>query len=261
MIGAAQYLFGQAELHQIAAIHHRHLVGNVGDHAHVMGHQHAAHLTLFAEGADKLEDLILNGDVECCGRLIGDDQLRIAGERDGDNHPLTHATGKLVRILFDAQLRLRDTHRPHQLQCLGKSGFAREVGIGQNGLHQLMLNGEQRVEGGHGVLEDEPDTGTTDGPHLVLALAGDELAIEIDIATGDAARRAQEIDNGVADGGLAGAGFTDHPDNLTLFDREREILHRGQHPVAGGVLDPQVLYFEQGHVYLCGGHPSQIIRP
>ena len=35
----------------------------------------------------------------------------------------------------------------------------------------------------------------------------------------------------------------------------------GQHPVAGGVLDPQVFDFKQGHGYLCGGHPSQIIRP
>ena len=124
VIGAAQHLFGAAKLHQIAAIHHRHLVGNVGDHAHVVGHQHAAHLTLFAEGADELEDLILDGDVERRGRLVGDDEFRIAGEGDGNDHPLAHAAGELVRILLDAQLRARDPHRLHQIQRLGKGRFA-----------------------------------------------------------------------------------------------------------------------------------------
>src|SRR5690606_40985217 len=121
--------------------------------------------------------------------------------------------------------------------------------------------GEQGVEGGHGMLKDETDAGTTDGSHLVLALAGDEFAVEIDVATGDATRWAQQVDDGVAYGGFSGARFAYHTDDLPFFDTQREIFDRGQHPIAGGVLDPQVFHFEQGHVYLCGGHPSQIIRP
>ena len=202
--GATQHLFGGAELHQIPAIHDSHLVGDVGDHAHVVGHQHAAHLTLLAEVADELEDLILNRNVKRRGRLIGDDELGIPRQRYGDDHPLAHATGELVRVLLDAHFRLRYPDRPHQLEGLGKGRLAIEIGVGQYGLHQLLLNGEQRIEGGHGILEDEADTGATDGPHLVLALAGDELAVEVDIATGDATGRAQQIDDGIAYGGLAG---------------------------------------------------------
>ena len=261
VIGAAQHLFRGAELHQIAAVHHRHLVGNVGDHPHVMSHQHAADLALFAQVADELEDLILDGDVQRRGRLIGDDELGIPGEGDGDHHPLAHATGELVRILLDAHVRVRDPHRPHQLEGLGKGRLAGQVGVGEDGLHQLLLHGEQRIEGGHGILEDETDARATNGPHLVLALAGDELAVEVDVTTGDATGRAQQIDDGVADGGFASAGLTDDADDLALFNRKREILDRGKHPVAGGVLDPQVFDFKQGHGYLCGGHPSQIIRP
>ena len=51
-----------------------------------MGHQHAADLALFAQVADELEDLILDGDVQRRGRLIGDDELGIPGEGDGDHH-------------------------------------------------------------------------------------------------------------------------------------------------------------------------------
>ena len=116
-----------------------------------MGHQHAAHLTLLAEVADELEDLVLNGDIQRRCRLIGDDELGIPRQRYGDDHPLAHATGELVRVLLDADFRLRYSDRPHQLEGLGKGGLAIEIGIGQYGLNQLLLNGEQRIEGGHGL--------------------------------------------------------------------------------------------------------------
>ena len=50
------------------------------------------------EVAHQLQDLRLDGDVERGGRLIGDQQLRIAGQRDGDHDPLAHAARKLVGI-------------------------------------------------------------------------------------------------------------------------------------------------------------------
>ena len=46
----------------------------------------------------QLQDLVLDGDVERGGRLVGEQQLGRAGERDGDHHALAHAAGKLVRI-------------------------------------------------------------------------------------------------------------------------------------------------------------------
>ena len=48
---------------------------------------------------DQVEDLRLDRDVERGGRLVGDQQLRIAGERHGDHHALAHAARELVRIL------------------------------------------------------------------------------------------------------------------------------------------------------------------
>ena len=42
-------------------------------------------------------------------------QLRIAGERDRDHHPLPHAAGQPVRIVVEALLRRRDFDASQQL--------------------------------------------------------------------------------------------------------------------------------------------------
>ena len=47
---------------------------------------------------EQVEDLRLDGDVESRGRLVGDEQLRLAGQGHGDHHPLAQAAGELVGI-------------------------------------------------------------------------------------------------------------------------------------------------------------------
>ena len=64
---------------------------------------------VFAEVLDELEDLSLNRHVERGGRLIGDQQVRLAQQRHGDHDALAHAAGELVRILVEALGRAGDT--------------------------------------------------------------------------------------------------------------------------------------------------------
>ena len=47
------------------------------------------------ELSEQVEDLRLDGDVESRGRLVGHEQARSAGERDGDHHALAHAAREL----------------------------------------------------------------------------------------------------------------------------------------------------------------------
>ena len=63
---------------------------------------------------EQVEDLRLHGDVERGGRLVGEQQLRAARERDGDHHALAHAAGQLVRVLVEAPLGLGDADRLQQ---------------------------------------------------------------------------------------------------------------------------------------------------
>ena len=56
--------------------------------------------SLLLQVEDEVEDLRLDGDVERGGRLVGDQHLRIAGERHRDHGALAHAAGQLVRIFL-----------------------------------------------------------------------------------------------------------------------------------------------------------------
>ena len=84
-------------LDDAAGIHHRHLVGAAGDDAEIVGDQDHRHVPALLLARQQVEDLRLHRDVERRGRLVGDQQLGLAGERDGDRHALAHAAGELVR--------------------------------------------------------------------------------------------------------------------------------------------------------------------
>ena len=64
----------------------------------------------------QVEHLRLHGDVERGGRLVGEEQVGVAGERDGDHDALAHAAGEFVRILAEARRGLGDAHRVQRRQ-------------------------------------------------------------------------------------------------------------------------------------------------
>ncbi len=61
---------------------------------------------LLLQPAEQLEDLALDRHVERGGRLVGDQQLGLAGERHRDHHALLLAARQLVRMGRQAALRI-----------------------------------------------------------------------------------------------------------------------------------------------------------
>ena len=57
----------------------------------------SAHAVLGLQPHQQVEDLLLDRHVERGGRLVGDQQLRVAGDGDGDHHALALAARHLVR--------------------------------------------------------------------------------------------------------------------------------------------------------------------
>ena len=51
---------------------------------------------------EQIEDLRLDGRVERRRRLVGDQKIRLAGERHGDHQALVLAAGEFVRIEIEA---------------------------------------------------------------------------------------------------------------------------------------------------------------
>ena len=80
-------------------VHDLHPIGDAGDDAEVVGDEDHAGAELVLDPLDHIEDLGLHRDIECGGRLVGDQHVGVVGDGDGDHDALTHATRELVWIL------------------------------------------------------------------------------------------------------------------------------------------------------------------
>ena len=119
-------------------------------------------------------------------------------------------------ILLQALFRLVHTHQPEHFQRPGVGLGAVAVGVQQDRLAQLVADGVHRVEGRHGVLEDDADLLAAEFAHLALGEFGHVLAVEENLAAGDLARLHENAHDGIGGDGLAAAG----------------LAHDAQHPAA-----------------------------
>ena len=186
--------------------------------------------------AHQVEDLRLDRHVERGGRLVGDQQLRVAGQRHRDHHALPHAAGQLVRILRDAPLRLGDAD---QAQHLDRARVAPPRAssplMQRQRLGDLPADGQHRVERGHRLLEDHRDLVAADRRASRASVSVEQVAAlehgsrpSTMRPGGDAIRR--RIDSEVT--------LLPQPDSPTIasvsprLDRERHAVDRAHDAVA-----------------------------
>ena len=81
----------RADLGHPAGIEHSHPVAGFSDHPHVMRDQHHRSALLLADALEQGDDLRLDRHIERSRRLVGDDQLRVASQGQGDHDALAHA--------------------------------------------------------------------------------------------------------------------------------------------------------------------------
>jgi len=79
-----------------SGVHHEHLVGNRRDHPRSWVMMIIAIPTSLCIWTSSSIELGLDRRVERGCRLIGDEELRLQGERHRDHHALAHASGHLV---------------------------------------------------------------------------------------------------------------------------------------------------------------------
>ena len=123
--------------------------------------------------------------------------------------------------------------------------------------HQLVADGGDRVERGHGLLEDHGDLAAPYGPHLraVALVAGEVLSVEDHLAPADEAGRAlQELHHGQLAGGLAAARLAHDADDLVLEQLVGEAVHGVDDAYGRAELHPQVAYIEERRLVLGAHH-------
>ena len=89
----------RARFHNFTGIHNGNLVANLGYNAKVMGNKDHCGMELFFKLCHHMEHLRLNGNIQCRGRLICNQQLWITGQCNGNHNTLLHTAGKLMGII------------------------------------------------------------------------------------------------------------------------------------------------------------------
>ncbi len=92
-------------LHNDAGIHYVYAIGNPCHHTQVMGDIQQRHVSSFLKLRKKVYDLSLYGHVKGRGRLVSNDQIRIARKGHGNHDPLQLPPAELVRIVLQALFR------------------------------------------------------------------------------------------------------------------------------------------------------------
>ena len=172
MLRVVEDLVERPLLDDAAGVHDDDAVGDVRDHAEVVGDQDDPGPGLGAELPELVEDLRLDRHVERGRRLVGDQQLRRARQRHRDHHALAHSAGELVRVGPQAVRGARDPDALHQLDgAVHRLGLGDLAVVDADLLYDLLADPVHGVQRAHRVLEDHRDPGSADLLKLVLRRA------------------------------------------------------------------------------------------
>ena len=248
-------LFGDAP-----RIHDDDLVTHLGDDSEIVGDEQNRHAKLALEGAQEIEDLRLDGDVERGGGLVGDEQGGIAGEGHRDDHALPHAAGELMRVFQGADFRGRDTHLSEHLDREA-GGFGLVAGaMEKKNLGELAADTVDGIERGHWLLKNHADPTAPDAEQVGGCGGGEVGALEADFAAYDATGGlGEETENREGGDAFAAAGFADQSESAAARDGEADAIHGAEQAGVGVEGDGEVADFEErvGVCLRCHGRGAE----
>ena len=142
---------GGAELDEAAEVHHADAVGDVADDGEVVGDEHQREVEAILEVDEQVDDLRLDRHVERRDRLVGEDDVRLDGQRPGQTDALALAAGELVRVAVGGVGGKSDeaeqlVHPGGDVVAVDRAA-ARPAGVHQR-LGDQPAHAESRVEAG-----------------------------------------------------------------------------------------------------------------
>ena len=239
MAGAREDHVPRSAFDDPARVHHRDMVGQLRDDGEVVAHVQRRHLMALTQLAHRLQHPGLGGDIEAGGRLVADDHVRAAGKRHRDRHALLLPTGQLVGI---AAQELVVGGQRHLLQGLAHAGApsigGHLAGVGVEGLGQLTVDAQRRVQGRARILGDVGDGPAPQPAQLAGAQVRQVAAVDHHRAAGEVAAGPAVPHQRHADGRLARARFSDQAQHLAGAHLDHDLV---DHVVAAGdQLDPEI---------------------
>lgn len=144
-----EQILGLGIFHTLAQIHDHDLVADVLDHAQIVGDKDIGQLFLILQIHQQIQDLCLNGNVQCRDRLVADDELRVHGQCAANADALAAAAVQLVAETLC--ITLIQTNGLHDLGDAGIvfvtvfAGYNCNVYIGHEGIEGCLAEGADVV--------------------------------------------------------------------------------------------------------------------
>ena len=103
----------------------------------------------------QVEHLRLYGHIQRRSGFVGEEDVRVEGQRDGKHAPLAHPSGKIVRLQepsagLDCRCLRGGQQSPRRSFCASSRLILRCL---QHGFRDLLPDGDRGVQRGHGVLK------------------------------------------------------------------------------------------------------------
>ena len=246
MLRIGEHLFDRPLLDDLAGVHHAHRVGDATDDAEIVGDEQHAHPEPRANVGEQRQDLRLHGDVERRGRLVGDQQIRLVGERHRDHHALPLPAGQLMRIAGETCLRLGNADLRQQLDDPRPRLGAAHAAVQLQDLADLRLDRVQRIERGHRLLKHDRDLVATNAADLALGHPEQFASLEPDLAGRmRRARIRQQLQDRQRADRLARAGLAHQRNAFAPLDPERHMIDGRRRPAGLMEGDRQVADIKQ----------------
>ena len=210
-------------------IHHRDAVGDFVDHGQVVGDQQQCHPALALQAFKQRENLGLDGHVERGGRLVGNQHLGLARQRDRNHHALLEPAGKLMRVGIPASGRVRHAHFGEQGEAAFAHLLAAQFQMRGQRLADLLANRKHRVERAHRLLKHHADPRAAAFAHRGFGQTQQILAAQthdaVEHTRGRARRQPHERQRGHR---LAAAGFTQQRQRFAGRNGKTHVVDRAQ---------------------------------
>ena len=182
MLRRGEHALDGAVLDDLAVLHHADPLRDLSHDAEVMGDEQKRHVQPRLDFLKQRDDLRLHGDVERGGRLVGDQQIGLVGERHRDHHALALSAGQLMRIALQPGFRVGDADLAEHFQRARAGRRSGQTAVQQQDLADLLFDGVQRIERGHRLLEHDGNVVAADPLHLAFGKLQEIAAVESDAA-------------------------------------------------------------------------------
>ncbi len=171
MLRRGENLLDGAVLDDLAVLHHADALRDLAHDAEIVGDEQKRHVQPRLDVLQERDDLRLHGDVERGGRLVGDQQIGLVGERHGDHHALALAAGELMRIALEPGFRIGNADLGEHFERARARRGAGQAAMQQQDFADLLFDRVQRIERGHRLLEDDGDVVAAHLADLLFGIA------------------------------------------------------------------------------------------